>query len=152
MWYNPKKVFSFWWGIKHYKVQMSRVCYMSNAHSAPVPTAHQNPPEPDRARMIIGYGTLYAYEKFHSFHLGFKIFEGNIFRNQKCLYNCRRFDRFEPDGEGPRRKVCPHSVLKCSRQVLDEIGARAIDRSPPRRLQKNVYHKPEFCKKGEEIK
>lgn len=57
-------------------------------------------------------------------------------RNQRFLYSCQHFDHFEPDGEGPKRKVCPHSVQKCSRLDLDEIGALAIDRSPLLHLPK----------------
>ena len=59
-------------------------------------------------------------------------------RNQRFLYSCQHFDHFEPDGEGPKRKVCPHSVQKCSRLDLDEIGALAIDRSPLLHLQKKL--------------
>ena len=57
-------------------------------------------------------------------------------RNQRFLYSCQHFDHFEPDGEGPKRKVCPHSVQKCSRLDLVEIGALAIDRSPRLHLPK----------------
>ena len=57
-------------------------------------------------------------------------------RNQRFLYSCQHFDHFEPDGEGPKRKVCPHSVQKCSRLDLVGIGALAIDRSPLLHLPK----------------
>ena len=57
-------------------------------------------------------------------------------RNQRFLYSCQHFDHFEPDGEGPKRKVCPHSVQKCSRLDLVGIGALAIDRSPRLHLPK----------------